>query len=201
MIRPPYLLRDLYPGAVWRMPDRDKVVYLSFDDGPVPGVTNKVLDVLAEYRAKATFFCIGRNVEAHPELYKRLLNEGHRVGNHTWSHPNAYKVDARFYLNDTGRADKVIESDLFRPPYGRLTLRTLMALRRKYRIIMWDLISGDYDPAVPAPVLLERVKQYSRPGSILVFHDSEKAAPRMLEVLPQALSFLKDQGYRFESIY
>jgi peptidoglycan/xylan/chitin deacetylase (PgdA/CDA1 family) len=200
MIRPPFLLRALYHGAVWRMPARGKVLYLTFDDGPTPGVTDKVLAILEQYRAKATFFCIGSNVEQHPELYKRLLTEGHRVGNHTWSHPNALKTDARIYLDDTAKAGKVIESDLFRPPYGRLTPRTLSALRRAYRIIMWDLITGDYDPAVPASVLLERVKKYVRPGSVIVFHDSEKAAPRMLEVLPQVLAYLADQGYRFDRI-
>lgn len=200
MIRPPFLLRALYPGAVWRMSDRGKVLYLTFDDGPTPGVTDKVLAMLAQYQAKATFFCIGRNVEQYPELYERILNEGHRVGNHTWSHADALKVDVRFYLDDTARAARVIASDLFRPPYGRLTPRTLLALRKTYRIILWDLISGDYDPAVPASVLFERVKKYARPGSVIVFHDSLKAVPRMLGALRATLDYYSTAGYSFRAL-
>ena len=142
MVRPPTYFRFLYPGAVWNKPTNEKILYLTFDDGPTPEVTSSVLDLLSSHQAKATFFCIGENVEKHPALYNRIKAEGHSIGNHTHTHPNSWKVNSDFYLNDVEEARKVINSNLFRPPYGKLTPRTIFSLRNKYQIIMWDVISG-----------------------------------------------------------
>ena len=197
MVRPPTYLRFLYPGVVWNKPTNEKILYLTFDDGPTPEVTTAVLDLLYSYQAKATFFCIGENVKKHPTLYNRIIEEGHTIGNHTHTHPNAWKVNGDFYLNDVEEARKVIDSNLFRPPYGKLTPRTLFALRKKFRIIMWDVISCDFDDKVSAEQVEQNVVDYATNGSIIVFHDSVKAAPRMLEVLPAILKHYTELGFSF----
>jgi peptidoglycan-N-acetylglucosamine deacetylase len=200
MVRPPKYLRLLYPGAVWNIPTTDKILYLTFDDGPTPEVTTKVLDLLEAYQAKATFFCIGENVRKHPEIYQRILAEGHRVGNHSNTHPNSWKVSAEHYIKDVEEAGQVITSDLFRPPYGKLTPRTHFALRKKYRIIMWDVISCDFDEKVSAAQVMSNVIDHAKNGSIVVFHDSRKAAPRMLEVLPKILERYSKAGFSFSKL-
>jgi peptidoglycan/xylan/chitin deacetylase (PgdA/CDA1 family) len=197
MVRPPTYLRFLYPGVVWNKPTNEKILYLTFDDGPTPEVTTAVLDLLYSYQAKATFFCIGENVKKHPTLYNRIIEEGHTIGNHTHTHPNAWKVNGDFYLNDVEEARKVIDSNLFRPPYGKLTPRTLFALRKKFRIIMWDVISCDFDEKVSAEQVEKNVIDHATNGSIIVFHDSVKAAPRMLKVLPTLLKYFTEAGYSF----
>ena len=200
MVRPPTYLRFLYPGVVWNLPTKEKILYLTFDDGPTPEVTSKVLDLLNEYQAKATFFCIGANVEKHPTLYNRIKEEGHSIGNHTHTHPNSWKTNYNTFMMDVAAADRVIDTDLFRPPYGKLTPRTLVALRKKYRIIMWDVISGDFDENVSAAQVAKNVIENTMNGSIIVFHDSLKAAPRMLEVLPKVLRYYDERGYQFHGI-
>ena len=197
MVRPPTYLRFLYPGVVWNKPTNEKILYLTFDDGPTPEVTSSVLDLLSSHQAKATFFCIGENVEKHPALYNRIKAEGHLIGNHTHTHPNSWKVNSDFFLNDVEEASKVINSTLFRPPYGKLTPRTLFSLRNKYQIIMWDVISGDFDEKVSAEQVQRNVIENATNGSIIVFHDSVKAAPRMLEVLPKILKRFTESGYSF----
>ena len=197
MVRPPTYLRFLYPGVVWNKPTNEKILYLTFDDGPTPEVTSAVLDLLASYKAKATFFCIGENVKKHPTLYDRIKTEGHSIGNHTHTHPNSWKVKCDFYLHNVEEASKVIESNLFRPPYGKLTPRSLFALKKKFRIIMWDVISCDFDDKVSAEQVEKNVIEYATNGSIIVFHDSVKAAPRMLEVLPKILKHFTESGYSF----
>ncbi|MBK7681539.1 MAG: polysaccharide deacetylase family protein [Bacteroidetes bacterium] len=197
MVRPPTYLRFLYPGVVWNKPTNEKILYLTFDDGPTPEVTSSVLDHLSLHNAKATFFCIGENVKKHPTLYNRIKTEGHAIGNHTNTHPNSWKVKYDFYLKDVEEARKVIDSNLFRPPYGKLTPRTLFALRKKFRIIMWDVISCDFDDKVSAEQVEQNVVDYATNGSIIVFHDSVKAAPRMLEVLPAILKHYTELGFSF----
>lgn len=197
MVRPPTYLRFFYPGVVWNKPTHEKILYLTFDDGPTPQVTTKVLDLLAAYQAKATFFCIGKNVVRHPEIYKRIIAEGHSIGNHTHTHPNSWKVNATSYLQDVEEAQKAIDSKLFRPPYGKLTPRTLYSLKKKFRIIMWDVISCDFDEKVSATLVEKNVIGNAVNGSIIVFHDSLKAAPRMLEVLPSVLEYYSKSGYSF----
>ena len=197
MVRPPTYLRFLYPGVVWNKPTNEKILYLTFDDGPTPEVTSSVLDHLSLHNAKATFFCIGENVKKHPTLYNRIKAEGHAIGNHTNTHPNSWKVKYDFYLKDVEEARKVIDSNLFRPPYGKLTPRTLFALRNKYQIIMWDVISCDFDERVSAEQVEKNVLENATNGSIIVFHDSVKAAPRMLEVLPAILKHYTELGFSF----
>ncbi len=200
MVRPPTYLRFLYPGVVWNKPTKEKILYLTFDDGPSPEVTTAVLDLLALYKAKATFFCIGENVKKHPTLYNRIKLEGHSIGNHTHTHPNSWKVNGDFYLNDVEEASKVIDSTIFRPPYGKLTPRTLFALRKKFRIVMWDVISCDFDEKVSAEQVEKNVIKYATNGSIVVFHDSVKAAPRLLKILPTVLNHFTESGYSFLKI-
>lgn len=200
MVRPPTYLRFLYPGVVWNFPSKEKILYLTFDDGPTPEVTSKVLDLLDEYQAKATFFCIGANVQKYPELYQRIIAEGHRIGNHTHTHPNSWKTTYNTYIKDVEDAGRVIVSDLFRPPYGKLTPLTLFTLRKRYRIIMWDVISGDFDEKVSAAQVEHNVIENAVNGSVIVFHDSIKAAPRMLKVLPEILKYYKKNGVSFQSL-
>ena len=202
-VKTPWWLRKLYRGLVWRIPTVEKVLYLSFDDGPHPVATPFVLDELAKYGAKGTFFCIGKNVEAHPEIYRRIMMEGHRVGNHTQDHLNGWKVDDRRYLESIREAARRIDSDLFRPPYGRIGPLQSSVLRSApfhYNIIMWDVLSADFDRALTGERCARNVIRYGRPGSIVVFHDSEKAFDRLREALPMVLKEFAARGYRFDAI-
>lgn len=181
------------------MPTNEKVIYLSFDDGPHPEITPFVLDLLKQYHARASFFCIGHNVERYPQVYEQIIAEGHSVGNHTYDHKNGFRVKDQEYLKDVQKAEKWIQSDLFRPPYGRLRSKQARKLNN-YRIVMWDVLSGDFDPSLKKEKCLEMVKAKTGPGSILVFHDSEKAREKLEFVLPAMLSFFKQRGFRFENI-
>lgn len=200
MVHPPRYLRLAYPGAVWNIPTQEKVLYLTFDDGPVPEVTLKVLELLKSYEAKATFFCIGDNVRKHPDVYARVLQDGHTVGNHTFHHYNAWKTDRRTFLNDTQAAAQIIDSKLFRPPYGKLTPLTLMGIRKNYRIIMWDVISCDFDINVPKEQVWTNVRDHAKPGSIVVFHDSLKASVNMFHALEKTLEHFAQDGFSFQSL-
>jgi peptidoglycan/xylan/chitin deacetylase (PgdA/CDA1 family) len=202
--RTPFWLKMLYPTCLWNYPAKpgEKRIYLSFDDGPHATATPFVLDQLRKYNAKASFFCIGKNVMAEPGIYKRVLLEGHRVGNHTFNHPNGWKTDNKIYLQNIEQARTLIDSDLFRPPYGRATAFQIRNLIEKlhYKIVMWDVLSGDFDPKVDGKEAAERVIQKSKSGSIVVFHDSAKAY-RVLEVaLPIVLAYFSGEGYSFETI-
>lgn len=210
-VKTPWLLRKLYPGCLWRMPveRNEKIIYLTFDDGPHPLATPYVLDELKKYDARATFFCIGKNVAAHGDIYERILREGHTTGNHTYNHVNGWKTPDNKYLQDIIDTTKYVDSTLFRPPYGRIThfqvkLLTGIAaygnLERKFRIVMWDVLSGDFDTRIDAARCTLNVVQQTRPGSIVMFHDSEKAFPRMKEALPKMLQYFSEKGYRFEAI-
>lgn len=200
LVRVRWWMKWLYPGVEWNYPDRDKTIYMTFDDGPVPEVTPKVLEILKQYNVRATFFCIGDNVRKHPGIFRQVQEEGHRIGHHGYHHLNAWKTSTKSYLSDVEDGAKLISSDLFRPPYGKLTWRTLFSLRKKYRIIMWDVISCDFDETVTPEQVYQNVIKNVRPGSIVVFHDSMKAAPSMLKVLPHVLDFYRKQGYVFKSI-
>ena len=202
-VRTPWWLRRLYKGFVWRMPAKEKVLYLSFDDGPHPVATPFVLEELGKYGAKGTFFCIGKNVAAFPEIYRRVLMEGHRVGNHTQDHLNGWKVDDRRYLENIREASQRIDTDLFRPPYGRigsLQAAVLRAAPFNFTIVMWDVLSADFDLTLTGEACARHVIRRARPGSVVVFHDSEKAFPRLREALPMVLKEFSSRGYRFESV-
>jgi peptidoglycan-N-acetylglucosamine deacetylase len=201
-IKTPWFLRKLYPDCVWRMPTTEKKIYLSFDDGPHAVATPFVLDQLRRFGARATFFCIGKNVIAEPDLYKRVLEEGHRVGNHTQHHLNGWKTDDKTYLADIAEASRYIDSDLFRPPYGKSTKFQLMNLRKlwNYRIIMWDVLSADFDISFNGEKCAAHVLLHAQPGSIVVFHDSAKAFKNLEIALPLVLEALAGKGYSFEEL-
>ena len=202
---PSWLKKIYYSSSlIWRMPPNDeKILYLTFDDGPHPVVTPFVLDELRKYGARGTFFCIGKNVKAHPETYRRVLLDGHRVGNHTYDHLNGWSTEDSIYIENIRAAAELIDSDLFRPPYGRIggfQTRLLRDSPRHYKIIMWDVLSADFDRGLSGERCARNVIRYGRPGSIVVFHDSEKAFDRLRHALPAVLEHFSGLGYRFESI-
>ena len=185
---------------VWRMPSHNNAVYLSFDDGPIPQVTSWVLDTLSDYEAKATFFCVGENVKKYPDLYHRILTAGHATGNHTHSHFNGWKHTTRQYLKNVAACAALVKSDLFRPPYGKITRKQYHVIRERYRVIMWDVLSGDFDKNTSKEKCLKNVLSKTRSGSIIVFHDSLKAWKNLHYTLPRALKHFKESGYTFEAL-
>ncbi|MFY7794037.1 MAG: polysaccharide deacetylase family protein [Chitinophagaceae bacterium] len=203
LVRTPWWLRRCFPGCIWEIAEQRPIVYLTFDDGPDPGVTPFVLDQLAHYDMHATFFCIGKNVEAHPEVYARILSEGHRTGNHTHHHLNGWKTDDDTYLADISRAARLIDSDLFRPPYGRIGSGQLCRLRHLspvMRPVMWSVLSGDFDPGISPARCIRNVLDHARPGSVITFHDSEKAFPVLREALPVILEDFRRKGWEGKGI-
>ena len=198
----PGWLRKLYPSGTWKIQTDRKVLYLAFDDGPHAAATPFALEQLRKYHARATFFCIGKNVIAEPDVYKSILTGGHRVGNHTMNHLNGWKTPDKLYLADIERARALIDSDLFRPPYGRISAFQIKNLTQilKYKLIMWDVLSGDFDPAVDGKKAAEKVIKKAGPGSIIVFHDSAKSYKKIQEALPEVLAYFSDKGYSFETI-
>ena len=196
--QPPKLLRWLYPGAIWRMDSSEKAVYLTFDDGPIPEITPWVLDLLDTYQIKATFFLVGDNIRKHPKEFQMILERGHRVGNHTFNHFGGLRHVKDEYLANTDKANEQIQSDLFRPPHGWMRWGQYRMLKKRYRIIMWDLVTRDYSKRLDGPQVLAKVKKYVRNGSIITFHDSLKAEKNMKYALPRAIEWLKEQGYEFK---
>lgn len=205
LIKTPWWLRKIYPSYVWRIKTDKKILFLSFDDGPHPAATPFVLDELKKYDAHATFFCVGKNVVSYPETYKRILSDGHAVGNHTFNHLNGWRTKNKAYLQDVAHAAKYIESNLFRPCYGRITnhqaknLKTVMK-HEKPKVIMWDVLSGDFDRQLSPEKVLRNVITTARSGSIVVFHDNEKSFSTLQYVLPEVLKYFSKSGYLFEKI-
>lgn len=197
--QPPKLLRWLYPRALWRMDKNVKAVYLTFDDGPIPNITPWVLDLLDKYNIKATFFLVGDNVRKHPEEFKMIVERGHRVGNHTFNHISGLKYLSYNYLENTNKADELINSTLFRPPHGWMRWGQYMVLSHRYTVVMWDLVTRDYSKRLNGPQVLKIVKKYVRNGSIITFHDSIKSEKNMKYALPRAIEWLLDQGYEFKT--
>ncbi|MCD8167145.1 MAG: polysaccharide deacetylase family protein [Bacteroides sp.] len=195
--QPPLLLRILYPSAIWRMDPKVKAVYLTFDDGPVLGITPWVLDLLDNYGIKATFFLVGDNVRKHPEEFRMILERGHRVGNHTYNHIRGFEYKAAEYLANADKANELIRSDLFRPPHGYMGMKQYYALRDKYKVAMWDLVTRDYSKHLNGPQVFSKLKKYVRNGSIITFHDSLKAENNLKYALPRSIEYLLEQGYEF----
>lgn len=200
----PRLLHWLYPHLLWHMPREEKILYLTFDDGPIPEVTPAVLAILQEWKAKATFFCVGDNVRKHPQVAAQVVVAGHRLGNHTYHHLKGTTTEQLQYLQDVALCQEVLEpyqagssTKLFRPPYGRFTRQQLSELRQEYRLVMWDVLPADFDPSLSPEECLQKSIKYTRPGSIVVFHDSLKAWDRLQWVLPRYLQHFHQQGYRF----
>jgi len=198
-IKTPQTLKNIFPAIVWDMPINGKTIYLTFDDGPTPNITDWVLDLLHQYGIKATFFCIGENVINHPEIYYRIKLDGHKVGNHSFTHKNGWKTDNFSYYKDILKCSEVVDSDLYRPPYGRITKRQIKTLNQKrFKIVMWDVLSGDFDVKLSEKQCLQNVLSHTKPGSIVVFHDSVKAENRLKYSLPKFIEHYLDKGYRFE---
>jgi peptidoglycan/xylan/chitin deacetylase (PgdA/CDA1 family) len=204
LIKTPFWLRAIYSNCTWKIPTKDKVIYLTFDDGPDPEATAFVLANLKKYNAKATFFCIGNNVLKHPNIYESVLKDGHRVGNHTYDHLNGWQTENLLYIDNIKDAKNMIESILFRPPYGRIKKSQIKLLKQSdslpNQIIMWDVLSGDFDQKVDGETCARNVIKNTVPGSIIVFHDSQKAWDRMSVALPIVLEYFSNLGYRMELI-
>jgi len=192
----------LYPSFTWQMPENNRNIYLSFDDGPHPQVTPFVLDQLKDFKAKASFFCIGDNIVKYPKVYERIVNEGHTIGNHTQNHLNGWKSPTTKYLENVAAAANYIDSNLFRPPYGKIKRFQAKQLQENLglKIIMWSVLSGDFDQQILPEKCLQNVLLNTRPGSIVVFHDSEKAWKRLVYALPKVLEYFTEKGYSFEKI-
>ena len=195
--QPPFFYRMFFPGAIWRINKAKKQIFLTFDDGPIPEVTPWVLDVLDKYNVKACFFCVADNVRKHPEIYQMILDRGHTVGNHTYHHKQGLKSWTKTYSADVRQAAELIKSRLFRPPHGHIRVSQFFWLRRKYKIIMWDVVTRDYSNKMTAKGVLDVVKRCVRNGSVVVFHDSMKSWERLQTALPQSLEWLQSQGYSF----
>lgn len=200
LVKTPKFVQTLLPQFLWKVPTQDKVLFLSFDDGPIPEVTPWVLEQLRDYDARATFFCVGDNVRKHPDLYKQVQAAGHATGNHTYHHLNGWEEDNIRYFHNVRNAARLTSSRLFRPPYGRLKPRQVQFLQRHYNIVMWDVLSGDFDPELSDEQCLSNVVDHAGPGSIVVFHDSLKASQKLHYVLPRVLEHFHAKGFRFEAI-
>lgn len=200
LVQPTYLIKSIYPKAIWRKEPTEKKLYLTFDDGPIPEITTWVLDVLKQYNVKATFFCVGNNVEKHPTIFQRIVDEEHSVGNHTYNHLNGWKTHSPLYLKNVSKCKEVVNSRLFRPPYGKMKKTQFNILRRYYSIVLWDVLSGDYDKKTSPEKCLKNVVEKYRNGSIIVFHDNIKAWTNLQFALPKFIEHALKEGYRFESL-
>ena len=196
--QPAVYLRWLYPKAYWRMDRHEKAVYLTFDDGPIPEATPFILQTLREFGVKATFFVVGDNVRKYPELFQQILDYGHQVGNHTHNHISSLRYSLRDYSYNVEKANAYIHSHLMRPPHGWMRLPHYAWLSRKYKVVMWDLVTRDYSKWLSAEDVLNNVKKYARNGSIITFHDSLKSIEKLKYALPESIKWLKEQGYAFK---
>jgi peptidoglycan/xylan/chitin deacetylase (PgdA/CDA1 family) len=199
----PFWLQWFYPTLTWHKNRKEKSIYLTFDDGPIPVVTPYVLNCLDDFQAKATFFCIGDNVRKHPEIYSQVVAAGHSVGNHTYTHLKGWQSKSEPYLADIKRCAELVKSSLFRPPYGRIRKKQIIDIAKQHPemdIIMWDVLSGDFDSALNSDQVTTNVLKNVKNGSIIVFHDSLKAFPRLQDALPAVLKKLQSAGYQFKTL-
>lgn len=190
----PKWFKSLFPGLIYSVDDADGI-YLTFDDGPCE-VTLEVLDLLDRYQAKATFFCIGENVKKHPDILDRLRKDGHAIGGHTMKHESAWQTDKASFLRSTNLCQEMLQTKLFRPPYGRITPSLIKILNKDYKLIYWNVLTGDYHRARPKEDCIKYVEKYTKPGSIIVFHDSEKAKKNMLPSLEACLKLSQEKGWK-----
>lgn len=201
----PSLLKYIYPGLVWdQKKAAGKKIFLTFDDGPIPEVTPFVIDTLKQFNAEATFFCVGENIDRHPEIYQQVLAAGHRSGNHTYNHLDGWKTENEHYLQNVVSCSQSLKryttdtgKPLFRPPYGKIKRAQIRLLIQEYRIVMWDILAGDFDPDFSADICLQKCIHHSRHGTIIIFHDSHKAAKNLKYVLPRYLAHFTQAGYQF----
>jgi len=203
LVKSPLLLKWYYPSLVWNKSRHEKVVYLTFDDGPIPVVTDFVLNTLKHFNCKATFFCIGDNINKHPEILDRLKTDGHALGNHTFNHLKGWKTADDTYIQNFNQCQQLTETNLFRPPYGRIKnsqIKRIKLIHPELNIIMWDVLSGDFDSNLSPEKCYQNVIRNTENGSIIVFHDSLKAFDRLKFALPAALEFLIKKGYQFHTL-
>lgn len=203
LVKTPLLLKKLYPTLIWDIKQDKPCIYLTFDDGPIPIVTPFVLNILQQYNAKATFFCIGDNVSKHPDIFEQVKADGHAIGNHTYNHLKGWKTLDEVYLRNTIKADELLHTNLFRPPYGRIKrsqIKILQNARPDFKFIMWDVLSGDFDMSLQPEKCLKNVLKHTEGGSIVVFHDSLKAFHRLEYVLPKAMEVWSKAGYSFSPL-
>ena len=200
LVKTPDLLKRMFSTQVWSLPGNEKNIYLTFDDGPTPNITNRALDYLKDFDAKATFFLIGKNAEQNPEMVERIADEGHRIGNHTFNHLNGWYTRNTSYVRNILECDQLLHTRLFRPPYGKITTSQTRLMARRFDIIMWDVLSGDFDRDLSREQCLQNVIENTTAGSIVVFHDSVKAFDRMNFALPRMLEHFSKLGYSFKAI-
>lgn len=200
LVKSPTIIKKYYPKLVWDIPNTQNKIFLTFDDGPVPEVTEWVLDILKKYQIKATFFCIGNNAKLHPKIYQRIKTEGHAIGNHTFNHLNGWETTDNDYFESIEQCQKVVASNLFRPPYGRIKKSQLKNVNEHYSIIMWDVLSGDFDVKTSPKKCYKNVVNNTKEGSIIVFHDSVKASENLYYALPKAIDYLLKEGFVFDRI-
>ena len=202
LIKTPRVIQKLFPAFHWRIErsTAQPTLYLTFDDGPIPQLTPWVLEQLEQYDAKATFFCVGNNVRRYPAVLQQVIDAGHTVGNHTMHHLDGWKTDNVPYFHDVRHCAKQLKTSLFRPPYGRLKPSQVQFLQRHYEIVMWDVLSGDFDPELTADDCYGNVIDNARPGSIVVLHDSLKAEEKVREILPRLLAYYSERGYAFDRL-
>lgn len=196
----PEFVQLFFTSILWRVKTKERAVYLTFDDGPTPEITQWVLETLETNNAEATFFCLGRSIEAQPDLFKEIILKNHQVGNHTYSHVNAMNVSYSTFIKEIEKTETLVKSDLFRPPYGKLTIKSFFNLRKKYRIVLWDLMSYDFDASQNTKDILNQLREKTRPGSIIVFHDSIKASVQLKQILPDYIQWLKMENYTCKKI-
>jgi peptidoglycan-N-acetylglucosamine deacetylase len=201
-VKTPEFVKLIFPELIWDYRKNDeKRIYLTFDDGPNPGTTPWILDTLKYYNAKATFFCVGANVEKNEELYQNILNQGHKSGNHSNNHLNGWKTKTSLYLKDVEECANKVKSNLFRPPYGKIRLKQKnLLLKQNYKIVMWDIIAGDFDENIHPETCLKNITNFGKDGSIIVLHDSVKAWKNLEYVLPKVLKHYSDLGYSFNAL-
>lgn len=197
IVRPPRVLRSLYKDGLWRMNSNKREIFLTFDDGPVPAVTSWVLDTLEQYGVKATFFCVGDNIRKHPSLFEQIRAGGHQVGNHTYNHIKGWKTTTKEYLDNIRQCQSLTNTPLFRPPYGRIKKSQYRLLKRDYKIVFWDVISYDYDKLTAPETCLQNVINYTRNGSIVVFHDTAKSEENLRFTLPKYIEHCLNINYTF----
>lgn len=195
--QPSKWLRWIYPKALWRMDRKERKVYLTFDDGPIPEATPFILQTLRERGIKATFFMVGENVYKHPELFEQIKADGHSIGNHTYNHMGGAKHSINTYMENIKKADELLHTNLFRPPHGWMKISQYFWLSRKYKVVMWDLVTRDYSKILTAKDVVNNVKRYARNGSIITFHDSLKSIDKLKTALPESLDWLIKHGYSF----
>jgi peptidoglycan/xylan/chitin deacetylase (PgdA/CDA1 family) len=187
-------------ALTWKVNTTDKVLYLTFDDGPHPSITPKVLSVLKQYNAKATFFCVGDNVRKCPEVYEQILTEGHQTGNHTFNHLSGWKTDNQHYFDNIHQASTLIKSGLFRPPYGQISPKQIAVLKKQYRIVMWSILTRDYERNLNKEKASKSILKHTKAGDVIVFHDSERAEKNLFYILPQLLEKFSHEGYQFKTL-